>query len=68
MNNINEIEKKFREIGFKTKSDRKSFSKDLNFDFEYKTPEGYCIHNTYMDDSTIANRKNDELCPTGTKS
>lgn len=67
MDNINKIEKKFEEIGFKTKTDRKNFSKDLSFDFEYKAPEGDCIQNTYMDDSTISNLKNDELCPTGTR-
>jgi len=68
MNKINEIVKKFKEIGFETESDRENFSKNLNFDFEYNAPEINCVQNTFLDDSTITNLKTDELCPIGTKS
>ena len=67
MDNIREIEQKFKEIGLESESERDAFSKNLLFNFDFKENEIKCIQNTLMDDSTISNLKTDAICPTGTK-
>ena len=67
MDNIKEIEQKFKEIGLETESERDTFNKNLLYEFDYKGDELICIQNTLIDDSTISNFKNDEICQTGTK-
>lgn len=67
MDDIQEIEQKFKEIGLETESERDAFFKNLLYEFDYKGDELISIQNTLMDDSTISNLKTDEICPTGTK-
>lgn len=68
MENLKEIEKKFKEIGLETLDKRESFTKGLLFNFDYNENQSICIQNTLMDDTTTINPKNELLCPIGTKS
>lgn len=63
MTDINELKKKFSEIGLGEYPEKKAVTECLKFDFDYSK-----YLNSAIQEITITNNtKNQELCPIGTK-